>query len=122
MSPISTLNALIKRFKPRRYTTLRVEFPIILPPDFSNEYSDSDYVRMFSAEIESKALAVRTALVNHCNITPKRLRGTIVPSINTLSPYRDKIIIKCNVPEDTPTELIRDVLVQTFKGNCTLFI
>lgn len=117
-----SLTTFIKRFKPRRYTTLRVEFPIMLPPDFSNEYSDSDYVRMFSAEIESKALAVRTALVNHCNVVPKRLRGTIVPSINTLSPYRDKIIIKCDVPEETPTELIRDVLVRKFNGNCTLFI
>lgn len=117
-----SLTTFIKRFKPRRCTTLRVEFPIILPPDFSNEYSDNDYVHMFSAEIESKALAVRAAIVNHCNVVPKRLRGTIVPSINTLSPYRDKIIIKCDVPEDAQTELIRDVLVRKFNGNCTLFI
>lgn len=119
---IASLTAFIKRFKPRRYIRMRVEFPIILPPDFSNEYSDSDYVRMFSAEIESKALAVYSVLTKNCNITPKRLRGTIVPSINTLSPYRDKIIIKCYVPEDAQIELIRDVLVRKFNGNCTLFI
>lgn len=117
-----SLTTFIKRFKPRRYTTLRVEFPIMLPPDFSNEYSDSDYVRMFSAEIESKALAVRTALVNHCNVVPKRLRGTIVPILGTSQRYSNKIIVKCRVPEDAPVTMIRDVLVQTFKGDCALFV
>ena len=30
-------------------------------------------------------------------------------------------LISC-VPEDAPTEHIRDVLVQTFNGNCTFFV
>lgn len=123
MSLISALTTLIKRFKPRRYTTLRVEFPIMLPPDFSpDEYSDKDLLRMSSDEIESKALAVYTALTNKCGITPKQLRGTIVPTLGTSQRYSNKIIIKCRVPEDAPVTMIRDVLVQTFKGDCALFV
>ena len=118
-----SLNAPIKRFKPRRYTTLRIEFPVTLPPDFSpDEYSDKDFLRMFSDEIESKALAVYTILVNTYGIKPKRLRGTIIPILDTSPTPRNKIVIKCRVPEDAPIEHIRDVLVQTFKGNCTFFV
>ena len=123
MNLISNLTTLIKRFKPRRYTTLRVEFPIMLPRDCSpDEYSDKNLLRMFSNEIESKALAVYSILVNTCGITPKQLRGTIVPILGTSQRYSDKIIVKCRVPEDAPVTMIRDVLVQTFKGDCALFV
>ena len=70
-----SLNALIKRLKPHRYITLRVEFPIMLPRDCS----PNEYEYLSSAEIESKLLAVYAALVNECGIRPKQLRGTIVP-------------------------------------------
>ena len=123
MSLITILNALIKRFKPRSYIRMRVEFPAMLPFDFSPDgYFDKDLLRMSSDEIESKAFAIHTALVNNCNIAPKRLRGTIVPILDTSSLYNHKIVIKCEVPEDAPIELIRDVLIRKFNGNCTLFI
>lgn len=109
---------LIKRLKPHRYTTLRVEFPIMLPRDCTR----SEYEYLSSAEIESKLLAVHTALTNKCGITPKQLRGTIVPILDTSQRYSDKIIVKCRMSEDAPVTMIRDVLVQTFKGNCTLFV
>lgn len=113
-----SLTALIKHFQPRRYTTLRVEFPIMLPRDCSH----SEYEYLSSAEIESKALAVYAALTDKCGIRPKQLRGTIVPILATSQRYSDKIIVKCRVPEDAPMEHIRNVLVQTFKGNCTFFV
>ena len=109
---------LIKHFQPRRYTTLRVEFPIMLPRDCS----PSEYEYLSSAEIESKALAVYAALTDKCGIRPKQLRGTIVPILGTSQRYSDKIIVKCRVPEDAPVTMIRDVLVQTFKGDCALFV
>lgn len=112
------LTALINRFRPRRYTTLRVEIPITLPRDCS----PSEYEYLSSAEVESKALAMYTALTENCNIVPKRLRGTIVPVLNPASPHNDKIIVKCHVPDDAPMEHIRDVLVTKFKGNCTFFM
>lgn len=113
-----SLTAFIKRFKPRRYTTLRIEFPIMLPRDCS----PSEYEYLSSAEIESKVLAVYTALTNKCSITPKQLRGTIVPILGTSQRYSNKIIVKCRVSEDTPVTMIRDVLVQTFKGDCALCV
>lgn len=109
---------LIKRLKPHRYTTLRVEFPIMLPRDCS----PSEYEYLSSAEVESKALAVYAALTDKCGIRPKQLRGTIVPILGTSQRYSDKIIVKCRVPEDAPVTMIRDVLVQTFKGDCSLFV
>lgn len=109
---------LIKRFKPRRYTTLRVEFPVSLP----RECSPSEYEYLSSAETESKVLAVYTALTNKCGITPKQLRGTIVPIPAISQRYSNKIIVKCRVPKDAPVTMIRDVLVQTFKGDCALFV
>lgn len=109
---------LIKRLKPHRYTTLRVEFPIMLPRDCS----PSEYEYFSSAEVESKALAVYAALTDKCGIRPKQLRGTIVPILGTSQRYSDKIIVKCRVPEDAPVTMIRDVLVQTFKGDCALFV
>lgn len=112
------LTALINRFRPRRYTTLRVEIPIALPRDCS----PSEYEYLSSAEIESKALAMYAALTENCNIVPKRLRGTIVPILGTFPTPRDKIVIKCEVPEDAPMGYIRDVLVTKFKGNCTFFV
>ena len=115
---IMTLTKLIKRFQPRRYKTLLIEFPITLPRDCS----PSEYEYLSSAEIESKALVVYSVLTENCNITPKQLRGTIVPILGTSQRYSDKIIVKCHVPEDAPVTMIRDVLVQTFKGNCTLFV
>ena len=113
-----SLTALIKRFKPRRYTTLRIEFPIVLPRDCS----PSEYEYLSSAEVESKLLAVYAALVNECGIKPKQLRGTIVPILGTSQRYSNKIIVKCRVPEDASVTMVRDVLVQTFKGNCALFV
>lgn len=113
-----SLTALIKHFQPRRYTTLRVEFPIMLPRDCS----PSEYEYLSSAEIESKALAVYAALTDKCDIRPKQLRGTIVPILATSQRYSDKIIVKCRVPKDAPMELIRDVLVRKFNGNCTFFV
>lgn len=110
---ITSLTALIKRFKPRRYTTLRIEIPIALPRDCS----PSEYEYLSSAEIESKALAVHTALTKNCNIVPKRLRGTISYVFDASLRYNRTIVIKCEVPEDAPMEHIRDVLVTTFKGN-----
>lgn len=115
---LMSLTALIKRFKPRRYTTLRIEFPIVLPRDCS----PSEYEYLSSAEIESKLLAVYAALTDKCGIKPKQLRGTIVPILATSQRYSDKIIVKCRVPEDAPVTMIRDVLVQTFKGDCALFV
>lgn len=123
MNLISNLTALIKRFKTRRYIRMRVEFPAPLPPDFSpDEYSDKDLLRMSSDEIESKALAVYSVLTKNCNVTPKRLRGTISYVFDASLKYDRTIVIKCEVPEDAPMEHIRDVLVQTFKGNCTFFV
>lgn len=113
-----SLITLIKRLQPRHYTTLRVEFPIMLPRDCS----PSEYEYLSSAEIESKLLAVYAALTDKCGIRPKQLRGTIVPILATSQRYSDKIIIKCRVPEDAPVTMIRDVLVQTFKGDCALFV
>lgn len=113
-----SLITLIKRLQPRHYTTLRVEFPIMLPRDCS----PSEYEYLSSAEVESKALAVYAALTDKCGIRPKQLRGTIVPILATSQRYSDKIIIKCRVPEDAPVTMIRDVLVQTFKGDCALFV
>lgn len=115
---IASLTTLIKHFKPRRYTTLRIEFPITLPRDCS----PSEYEYLSSAEIESKLLAVYAALTDKCGIRPKQLRGTIVPILGTSQRYNNKIIVKCRVSEDAPVTMIRDVLVQTFKGNCTLFV
>ena len=115
---IASLTTLIKHFKPRRYTTLRIEFPITLPRDCS----PSEYEYLSSAEVESKLLAVYAALTDKCGIRPKQLRGTIVPILGTSQRYSDKIIVKCRVSEDAPVTMIRDVLVQTFKGNCTLFV
>lgn len=122
MNLISNLTTLIKRLKPRRYVRMRIEFPAPIPPDFSpDEYSDKDLSRMSSDEIESKALAVYSVLTKNCNVTPKRLRGTISYVFDASLQYDRTIIIKCEVPEDAQTELIRDVLTQTFKGNCTFF-
>lgn len=123
MNLISNLTTLIKRLKPRRYVKMRVELPAPIPPDFSpDEYSDKDLSRMSSDEIESKALAVYLVLTKNCNVTPKRLRGTISYVFDASLRYNRTIIIKCEVPEDAPMEHIRDVLVQTFKGNCTFFV
>lgn len=120
---ISSLNALIKRFKTRRYIRMRIELPAPLPPDFSpDEYSDKNLSHMSSDEIESKALAVYSVLTKNCNVTPKRLRGTISYIFGASLQYERTIVIKCEVPEDAPMENIRDVLVQTFKGNCTFFV
>lgn len=114
---------LIKRFKPRRYIRMRIELPAPIPPDFSpDEYSDKDLSRMSSDEIESKALAVYSVLTKNCNVTPKRLRGTISYVFDASLRYDRTIIVKCRVSEDAPTELIRDVLVRKFNGNCTLFV
>lgn len=115
---IASLTAFIKRLKPRRYTTLRIEFPITLPHDCS----PSEYEYLSSAEIESKLLAVYAAITDKCGIRPKQLRGTIVPILGTSQRYSDKIIVKCRVSEDASMTMIRDVLVQTFKGNCALFV
>lgn len=115
---IASLTTLIKYFKPRRYTTLRIEFPITLPRDCS----PSEYEYLSSAKIKSKLLAVYAALTDKCGIRPKQLRGTIVPILGTSQRYSNKIIVKCRVSEDAPVTMIRDVLVQTFKGNCTLFV
>ena len=109
---------LIKHFQPHRYTTLRIEFPIVLPRDCS----PSEYEYLSSAEIESKLLAVYAALTDKCGIKPKQLRGTIVPILGASQRYSDKIIVKCRVSEDAPVTMIRDVLVQTFKGDCALFV
>lgn len=109
---------LIKHFKPRRYATLRIEFPITLPRDCT----PNEYEYLSSAEIESKVLAVYTALTDKCGIRPKQLRGTIVPILDTSQRYSNKIIVKCRVPEDAPMEMIRNVLIKKFKGNCTLFV
>lgn len=108
----------IKRFKPRRYTTLRVEFPLSADQPLTRELSDSEYLQAHSDEIESKALAVYTILVNTYGIKPKRLRGTIVPVLSASSTPRDKIVITCRVPEDTPIALINDDHIQMFGGNC----
>ena len=113
-----SLTTLIKRLKPRRYTTLRVEFPIMLPRDCT----PSEYEYLSSAEVESKLLAVYAALTDKCGIRPKQLRGTIAPILGTSQRYSDKIIVKCRVPEDAPVTMIRDVLIQTFKGDCALFV
>lgn len=112
-----SLITLIKRFRPRRYTTLRVEFPITFPRDCR----PSEYEYLSSAEIESKALAVHTVLVKNYNIVPKQLRGTIIPVLGASSAPRNKIVITCRVPDDAPVPLIRDALIQKFGGNCTFF-
>jgi hypothetical protein len=112
------LTTLIKRLKPRHCTPLRVEIPIALPRDCS----PSEYEYLSSAEVESKVLAVYAALTENCNIVPKRLRGTIVPILGIFPTPRDKIVIKCEVPEDAPMGYIRNVLVTKFKGNCTFFV
>jgi hypothetical protein len=112
-----SLITLIKRFRPRRYTTLRVEFPITFPRDCR----PSEYEYLSSAEIESKALAVHTVLVKNYNIVPKQLRGTIIPVLGTSSAPRNKIVITCRVPDDAPVPLIRDTLIQKFGGNCAFF-
>lgn len=118
-----SLTTLIKRLKPRRYIRMRIEFPAPIPPDFSpDEYSDKDLSRMSSDEIESKALAVYSVLTKNCNVTPKRLRGTISYVFDASLRYDRTIVIKCDVPEDAQTELIRDVLVRKFNGNCTFFV
>lgn len=117
MDLISNLTAFIKRLKPCRYTTLRVEFPISLPRDCT----PSEYEYLSSAEIEIKVLAVHTALTDKCDITPKQLRGTIIPDINVHPTLRDKIIVTCRVPDDAPVPLIRDAIIQKFGGNCTFF-
>lgn len=108
---------LIKRLKPRHYTTLHIEFPITLPRDCT----PNEYEYLSSAEIESKALAVHTAIVNTCGITPKRLRGTIVPDITSFPTPRDKIVITCRVPEDAPIVLIGDDCIQIPGSNCMFF-
>lgn len=114
---------LIKRLQPRHYVRMHVELPAPLPADFSpDEYSDKDLSRMSSDEIESKTLAVYSVLTKNCNVTPKRLRGTISYVFDASLQYDRTIVIKCEVPEDAPMEHIRDVLVQTFKGNCTFFV
>ena len=123
MNLISNLTTLIKRLKPRRYIRMRVELPAPIPPDFSpDEYSDKDLSRMSSDEIESKALAVYSVLTKNCNVTPKRLRGTISYVFDASLRYNRTIVIKCEIPEDAPTEHIRDVLVRKFNGNCTFFV
>lgn len=122
MPLISVLTRLIKRFKPRRYIRMRVEFPAMLPCDFSSdEYSHTDLLRAFSDEIESKALVVYTILVNAYGIKPKRLRGTIIPILDTSPTPRNKIVIKCEVPEDAPIALINDDHIQMFGGDCVFF-
>lgn len=123
MNLISNLTTLIKRLKPRRYIRMRIEFPAPIPPDFSlDKHSDKDLSRMSNDEIESKALAVYSVLTKNCNVTPKRLRGTISYIFDASLRYNRTIVIKCEVLEDAPMEHIRDVLVQTFKGNCTFFV
>ena len=118
-----SLTTLIKRLKPRRYVRMCIEFPAPIPPDFSpDEYSDKDLSRMSSDEIESKTLAVYSVLTKNCNVTPKRLRGTISYVFDASLRYDRTIVINCEVPEDAPTELIRDVLVRKFNGNCTFFV
>ena len=112
-----SLITLIKRFRPRHYTTLRVEFPITFPHDCR----PSEYEYLSSAEIESKALAVHTVLVKNHEIVPKRLRGTIMPILGASSAPHDKIVITCRVPDDATVPLIRDTLVQKFGGNCAFF-
>ena len=118
MDLISNLTTFIKRLKPRRYTTLRVEFPISFPRDCT----PCEYEYLSSAVIESKVLAVHTALTDKCGITPKQLLGTIVPDINAYTTPRDKIIVACRVPDDAPMSLIRDTFTQTFGGNCAIFV
>lgn len=118
---ITSLTTLIKRLKPRRYVTLHVEFPLNADQLLARELSDSEYLQAHSDEIESKALAVYTILVNTYGIKPKRLRGTIVPVLNASSTPRDKIVITCRVPEDTPIVLINGDRIQMFGGNCVFF-
>ena len=112
-----SLTTFIKHFKQRRYHTLHVEFPITLPRDCT----PSEYEYLSSDEIESKALAVYTILVNTYGIKPKRLRGTIIPILDTSPTPRNKIVIKCEVPEDAPIALINDDHIQMFGGNCVFF-
>lgn len=118
---IASLITLIKRLKPRRYVTLHVEFPLNVDQHLARELSDSEYLQAHSDEIESKALAVYTILVNTYGIKPKRLRGTIVPVLSASSTPRDKIVIKCEVPEDAPIVLISDDHIQMFGGDCVFF-
>ena len=118
---IASLITLIKHLKPRRYTTLHVEFPLNTDQPLTRELSDSEYLQAHSDEIESKALAVYTILVNTYGIKPKRIRGTIVPVLSASSTPRDKIVITCRVPEDTPIVLINGDCIQMFGGNCVFF-
>lgn len=118
MDLISNLTAFIKRLKPRRYTTLRVEFPISLPRDCT----PGEYEYLSSAEIESKVLAVHTTLTDKCGITPKQLRGTIIPDINVHPTLRDKIIVTCRVRSNAPIATICRALTQTFGGDYTIFV
>lgn len=118
---ITSLTNLIKRLKPRRYTTLRVEFPLSADQPLARELSDSEYLQAHSDEIESKALAVYTILVNTYGIKPKRLRGTIIPIRDTSPTPRNKIVIKCEVPEDAPIALIGDDCIQIPGSDCMFF-
>ena len=118
---IASLTTLIKRFKPRRYTTLRVEFPLNTNQPLARELNDSEYLQAHSDEIESKALAIYTILVNTYGVKPKRLRGTIVPVLSASSTPRDKIVITCRVPEDTPIMLIGDDCIQIPGSDCMFF-
>lgn len=118
MDLIPNLTTFIKRLKPRRYTTLHVEFPISLPRDCT----PGEYEYLSSIEIEIKVLAVHITLTDKCGITPKQLLGTIVPDINAYTTPRDKIIVTCRVPDDAPMLLIRDAFTQTFGGNCAIFV
>ena len=118
---IASLITLIKHIKPRRYTTLHVEFPLNTDQPLARELSDSEYLQAHSDEIESKTLAVYTILVNAYGIKPKRLRGTIIPILDTSPTPRNKIVIKCEVPEDAPIALINDDHIQMFGGDCVFF-
>lgn len=118
---IASLITLIKHIKPRRYTTLHVEFPLNTDQPLARELSDSEYLQAHSDEIESKALAVYTILVNAYGIKHKRLRGTIIPILDTSPTPRNKIVIKCLVPEDAPIALIDDDRIQMFGGDCVFF-
>lgn len=116
-----SLITLIKRLKPRHYVTLHVEFPLNADQPLTRELSDSEYLQAHSDEIESKALAVYMILVNTYDIKPKRLRGTIIPILDTSPTPRDKIVIKCEVPEDAPIILIGDDCIQIPGSNCMFF-
>lgn len=111
------LNTLIKRFQPRHYTPLHIEFPLHTGQHPTRGLNDSEYIQAFSDEIESKVLAIHTVLVNNHGIKPKCLRGTIVPDTNAHPTPRNKIIVTCRVPEDAPITMIRSALTQMFGEN-----